>query len=65
MPWIEEEEGDEEVEDVGRDEGDDEREEDLVLEEVLDDEDAVREFVLHGFDGDEDGGEEQVAKACQ
>lgn len=62
MPRVEEEERDNEVEDVGRDQGDDEREEDLVLEEVLEDEDAVCELVLHGFDSDEDGCEEEVAR---
>lgn len=57
MPWVKEQERDDEVEDVGRDERHDEREEDLVLEEVLKDEDTVGELVLDGLDGDEDGRE--------
>ena len=61
VPRVEEQEGDHEVEDVGRDQGDDEREEDLVLEKVLKDEDAVGELVLDGFDGDEDRCEKEVA----
>lgn len=63
MPGVEEEEGHHEPEDVGRDEGDDEGEEDLVLEELADGEDGVLvELVLDRLYGDEDGGEHEVSE---
>lgn len=62
VPGVEEEEGGDEVEEPGGGHGDDEGEEDFVGEEEGDGEVGVqRELGLDGFDGDEDGGEEEVA----
>lgn len=63
MPGVEKEEGHHEPEDVGRGEGDDEGEEDLVLEEIGDGEGGVLvELVLDRLYGDEDGGEHEVSE---
>lgn len=63
VPGVEEEEGHHEPEDVGRDEGDDQGEEDLVLEELADGEGGVQsEFVLDRLHGDKDGGKHEVPK---
>jgi hypothetical protein len=60
VPRIQEEERHEEVEDVGGEERDDEREEELVLEELVDGKVFELDLRLDGFDRDEDGGEDQV-----
>lgn len=62
MPGVEEEEADDEPEDVGREEGDDEREEEIICEEIFDMEAAwmCGDVDLDGTDGYVDRGEHQV-----
>lgn len=61
VPWVEEDEGDDEPEEVRRDQRHDQREENLVFEEVGDVEEVVGELKLDRLDRDEDGGEHEVA----
>lgn len=62
VPGVEEEDRGDEVEEPGGGHGDDEGKEDFVGEEEGNGEVGVqRELGLDGFDGDEDGGEEEVA----
>ena len=61
MPGVEEEDAADEVEQVGRAHADDEGEEEAVGEEHDEAEAVVfRDLLLHGADGDEDRGEEEV-----
>ena len=61
VPRVEEKDAGDEVEEVCRGHGDDERAEDGVREELGEADSAVcLDLLLHGFDRDEDGGEEEV-----
>lgn len=60
VPGVEEEEGDDEVQDVCTGHGDDEGEEDFVGEEDGEAEVFALELLLHGFDRDEYGRKHEV-----
>jgi hypothetical protein len=65
VPGVEEEDGGEEVEEPGGAHADDEGEEELVCEEHGEGEAAFVDLFHDGFDGDEDGGEEEVAVSSE
>jgi len=61
MPGVEEEEGDDKVEEIGRHQGNDKSEEYLILPHIRNGESVSGELGLYRLDRYEDGGEHEVS----